>query len=147
MTDEARIRQAENELWALRKEVRAKRKTAKQTEGKLATAFREAMRFWDQLKAKGGTLTDLADGLEHVLRGAWQAQEVCRCHRCLTLCPYCQDTGARYEKRPARLYGGMLLDVVVPCSCERGRQFRPKPERSAEDFTAAGKSKPTRVGR
>ena len=136
------LRQAHQEL---RKAVPKKRLAAHKDEGTLAAAFREAMAFWDQMKAKGGTLAELTAGLEHVLRAAWPKGE-CACPRCRWQCPYCEDTGARFEKRPARIYGGRLVDVVVPCSCPNGRRFVPA-SRGGADFTAAGKTGPTRVGR
>lgn len=130
---------------ALRRAVPVKRRAAHQAEGKLAAAFREAMVMWDQLKAKGGTLADLTGGLEHVLRAAWPKGE-CACPRCRWACPYCEDTGAKFEQRPARIYGGRLVSVVVPCSCPNGRRFIETPKGGA-DFKAAGKTGPSRVGR
>lgn len=129
----------------LRRAVPAKRRAAHQEEGKLAAAFREAMQLWDQMKEKGGTLADLTKGLEHVLRSSWPKGE-CACPRCRFQCPYCEDTGAKFEQRPARIYAGRMVNVVVPCVCQNGRRFIEKP-RGGGDFTAAGKSKPTRVGR
>lgn len=129
----------------LRKAVPVKRRAAHKDEGKLAAAFREAMRFWDELKAKGGTISDLTAGLETTLRAAWPKGD-CACPRCRWSCPYCEDTGARFEQRPARIYGGRLVMVVVPCSCQNGRRFVDVPKGGA-DFKAAGKTGPSRVGR
>lgn len=136
------LRNAHQEL---RKAVPAKRRAAHKDEGKLAAAFREAMVMWDQMKAKGGTLADLTKGLEQVLRHAWPTGE-CGCHRCRWQCPYCEDTGAIFEQRPARIYGGRMVTVVVPCRCPNGRRFVDVP-RGGADFKAAGKTSPTRVGR
>lgn len=130
----------------LQRAVLPARRKAKATEGKLAASFAEAMRFWDRMKADGGTLADLTKGLAAVLKDAWPMGE-CGCPRCRFQCFYCEDTGAKWEQRPARIYGGKPTGIVVPCSCDRGGRFREK-QRGSEDFTAAGRSKsPTRVGR
>lgn len=136
------LRQAHQQL---RKDVPAKRRAAHKDEGRLAAAFREAMVMWDQLKAKGGTLADLTSGLERVLRGAWPTGE-CACPRCRWTCPYCEDTGAIFEQRPTRIYAGRMVSVVVPCRCANGRRFVPA-QKGGGDFTAAGKTGPSRVGR
>lgn len=130
---------------ALRKAVRPARKQAHKTEGKLASAFRDAMRYWDELKARGGTLTDLVKGLEQVLRDVWPKGE-CSCPRCRWACQDCEDTGAMWQKRPARIYGGRMVDVIVPCHCARGVRFMPA-SKGPDDFAKAGRSKPTRIGR
>lgn len=136
------LRNAHHEL---RKAVPAKRRAAHKDEGKLAKAFREAMVLWDEMKAKGGTLTDLTASLAQVLRHAWPIGE-CACPRCRWQCPYCDDTGAIFEQRPARIYSGRLTTYVVPCKCPSGRRFIETPK-SGADFKAAGKTNPTRVGR
>lgn len=128
---------------ALRAAVPAKRKRAHQTEGKLAAAFREAMELWDDMKSKGGTLLDLTAGLERIFRSTWPKGE-CSCPRCRWTCRECEDTGALFERRPAAIYGGRIVDVVVPCHCANGRRFMPKP-RFSDDFKSAGKT--TRAGR
>jgi hypothetical protein len=129
----------------MRKHAREQRRAAKKTTGKLASAFMDAMAYWDGLKAKGGTLDDLTNGLRGVLKEAWPKGE-CSCPRCRWSCPRCEDTGAIFEQRPARIYGGKLVTVVVPCTCPAGRRFVPA-SRGSEDFTQAGKTKPTRIGR
>lgn len=139
-TDPLRMAHAE-----LRKAVGPKRRAAHKDEGKLAAAFREAMAMWDALKAKGGTMADLVKGLEATLRESWPRGE-CACPRCRWACRDCEDTGARWGKVPARLYGGRLVDVVTPCHCGMGARFLPK-QKFDEDFRSAGKSKMTKVGR
>lgn len=129
----------------MRELAREKRRAAQHETGKLATAFREAMAYWDTLKAQGGTLADLIGGLKQVLKDAWPKGE-CACPRCRWICQDCEDTGALFQQRPARIYGGRLVSVVVPCHCSAGRRYVPK-RRDPADFTQAGKAKPTRVGR
>lgn len=147
MTDDERIRQAEAELFALRKRAKTKRKEGKKEYGKLATAFREAMVLWDKLKANGGTLADLTGGLEHVLRGVWPYTREWH-----YLCVQCDDHGLMIGSCPGDATCGRTKahgphEFGRPCWCDKGRPFRDKPKPSAEDFTAAGKSKPTRIGR
>lgn len=129
----------------LRAAVGPSRKLAHKVEGKLATAFREAMHLWDALKAKGGTMTDLVAGLEQTLRQHWPKGE-CGCPRCRWTCRDCEDIGAIFERRSARIYGGQMVSVVVPCHCLKGNRFRPKAV-DQDDFRQAARSKPTRIGR
>ncbi len=132
---------------ALRRAVPAARRKAHGELGPLASAFRDAMALYDQMKAKGSTLADFTAGLKTMFKDLWPKGE-CSCPRCRWTCQHCEDTGAIFEKRPARIYGGQMVNVVVPCSCEKGRLFRPKPVMGPDDFTAAGRSKSMgRVGR
>lgn len=169
LTDEERIRHAEAELWALRKSVKKKRKDASKTDGKLATAFREAMRLWDTLKANGGTIADLTAGLEQVLRVAWPktrewhytctncsdsglVMHVCeagaRCNGISTRIDSPGATPGKYRRLCAQdPHSSYEHEYGLPCFCDRGRRFHDKPARGGDDFTAAGKSKPTRLGR
>lgn len=169
MTDDERIRQAEADLWALRKSVRRKRKDAHKAEGKLGAAFVEAMKILDAQKAAGVPFLDRIRGLEQVLRHVWpQTREW---HY---LCEQCRDSGlvmhvcrkgARCDGISTRIdspgarpgkYRRLCAqdpqsdyehDYGTPCACDRGRRFREGPKPGPEDFTAAGKSKPTRIGR
>src|SRR5262245_9718942 len=64
------------------------------------------------------------------------------------LCNACGDTGLIIEQRPARIYGGKLVDVGVPCHCRLGARFRPRPVAApANDDAAAGKKSPTKPTR
>jgi hypothetical protein len=134
----------------LRRAVPAARRAAHKIEGKLGAAFREAMEIWDRQKADGVSFLERLKGLDALIRDVWPKGE-CSCPRCRWVCQSCQDTGANYEKRPARIYGGMLVEYVVPCACERGRRFMEKPKADPGDFTQAARSKPrttmTRMGR
>lgn len=132
---------------ALRAAVLLQRKKAHKEDGKLAKAFREAMEMWDDMKAKGATLAEFIPGLENVLRQAWMKSDGdCACPRCRWACPYCEDIGAIFEERPVRIYAGRTATFVVPCRCPKGARFIEKP-RGGDDFRAAGKTGPTRVGR
>lgn len=90
-------------------------------------------------------MADLFAGLESMIREHWPRGE-CGCPRCRWTCLACEDTGAVFEKRPARIYGGQLVNVVVPCVCPRGQRFMPK-RADEDDFRSAARSKPTRMGR
>lgn len=169
LTDEDRIRQAEAELWALKKRVKKARKDAKKTEGKLATAFVDAIKILDAQKVAGVPFLERIKGLEGVLRAVWpQTREwhygCTACHdsglvmhvckagaRCDGISTRIDSPGARPGKYrrlcaqdPQSTYEH---EYGTPCFCDRGRRFREVPKLGAEDFTAAGKSKPTRVGR
>ena len=126
---------------ALKRAVGPKRAAAHREEGPLAASFRAAMDIWRRMDADGVAFPDRCKALEQTLRASWPLG-TCRCPRCFWRCQDCQDTGALIESRPAAIYGGALVDVVVPCHCEKGRMFMPKQARES-DFTAAGKtSKP-----
>jgi hypothetical protein len=169
LTDDERIRQAEAELWALRKSVKRKRKDAHKSEGKLAAAFREAMQMIDAQKAEGVPFAQRIQGLEAVLRQVWPQTRAWH-----YTCDACNDSGLvmRVCQRGARCNGistridgpggtpgkyrrlcaiDPLSDYEheygTPCFCERGRRFRDAPKAGPDDFKDAGKSKPTRIGR
>jgi hypothetical protein len=131
----------------LRKAVPQSRRKAHQTEGKLASAFRDAMHLWDQLKANGGTLADFLPGLERTLRDAWPQTREWK-----FLCSQCSDYGLVMAVCPGDATCGRTRphlphDFGTPCWCEPGKRYRVKPKPSPDDFTQAGRSKPTRVGR
>jgi hypothetical protein len=152
----------------VRRSVVRKRKAAHLTEGGLASQFAEALDVMDAQKAAGVPFDERVKGLEGVLRASWpQTREW---HY---VCERCEDTGWWFRictpelscGRPFRLPGASGDDYtgrgrcspghtyVQPCpTCEKGESRRrglmhqPRPA-NPEDFTQAGKSKPTRVGR
>jgi hypothetical protein len=141
--------------------------------GRLAKAIMDALRYRDELKAKGVSPEDLAAGLERSVRDAWP-KPVNRTQPWRYECDLCEDTGLRlFVCRPvARCDGistrtdgprdkpGKYLRLCakapessyehsygVACLCARGGRFVPTSP-SGEDFTTATKSKPmTRWGR
>lgn len=131
----------------LRQAVPGARRKAHQVEGKLASAFRDAMRVWDQLKANGGTLRDFLPGLERVLREAWPQTRPWK-----YLCDRCDDYGLQLTECAGDATCGRsrahLPHVFgTPCWCSQGARYREQPKPAADDFTQAGRSKPSRVGR
>jgi hypothetical protein len=170
LTDDERIRQAEAELWALKKRVRKSRKDAHKTDGKLAAAFVEAMHILDAQKANGVPFAERIQGLDETLRHVWPFTRTWH-----YLCEACRDTGlvmhvcrlgARCDGISSRIDGpkgtpgkykrlcaqhptsDYTHEYGIPCDCEKGRRFRePATRRGPDDFKDAGKSKPTRIGR
>lgn len=113
----------------------------------LGTVLAEAVELASKMRASGMGEAEITGALEQTLRAVWPKGS-CACPRCRWVCRECEDTGAIIERQPARIYGGRLVDVAVPCHCEKGRWFRPK-SRTAEDAIAnAARTRPmTRVGR
>lgn len=160
------VREAHQQL---RKAVPALRRKAHAAEGQLAAAFREAMQYVDQQREAGVPRDERLKGLDAVLREAWPKGRV---EPWKYLCERCGDTGWEPKQctsatpcgRPFTLPGqasddgtgrGRCApnhDYVVPCWCEKGQGFRrglmkqPRPV-SGDDFTQAGRTKPTKVGR
>lgn len=168
MTDDERIKAAEAELWALKKSVKRKRREAHKAEGKLAAGFAEAMQIMDAQKAAGVPFAERVKGLEGVLRALWPHTREWHylCHVCRDsgLAMHVCKKGARCDGISTRIDGphgtpgkyrrlcaqDPQLDYTheygTPCSCEQGARFRAAAPK-AEDFSSAGKSKPTRIGR
>lgn len=147
--------------------VRQARRQAKKTLGPLAETYQAAMRIWDTQKADGVSVADRQRDLEKTLRMAWP-----QIRPWVYFCDRCSDTGWEHRVcregarcgRPFKLPGqraddftgqgkcGETHDYVVPCWCEKGRLKRAAlmnepPQGDPKDFAAAGKSKPTRIGR
>ncbi len=128
-------------------EVYKARREAHRAEGTLAATVREAMRLWDVQKADGLSRAERLAGLERTIRAAWPfTREWKYLHEdCLDLgivmhtCDGDDSCGRHFAHLP-HVYGR-------PCWCSLGAKFRGKPKPSGDDFTQAGKSKPTRVGR
>ncbi len=143
------------------------RREAHKSEGVLAQTFRAAMAIWDAQKAQGVSEADRQKGLEQSLRAAWpQTREW---HY---LCQKCDDSGFVFGTcvsgsscgRPFSLPQQHSDDwtgrgkcteghvFAQPCWCSKGAGIRRMLEKrpapvSADDFTQAGRSKPTKVGR
>ena len=106
--------------------------------GALATAFREAMRLVERMRADGASETERFAVLEQTLVDFWPKGRTWR-----YLCGACRDTGLVIHERVTNRLG-VVVDEGVPCHCGKGQRFRDRPRRGAEDFTAAGKvSKPS----
>jgi len=154
---------------ALRAAVSGKRRTARQTEGKLASAFREAMAIVDRQRDNGVPFLDRMNGLDAVLRQFWpftrEWKYVCReCNDTGLVMLVCQrgnrcdgiSTRTDGPHQPAGKYlrfcakdpdGDYEHEYGRACYCGLGARFRQHPKPSPEDFQSAGKSKPTRIGR
>ncbi len=134
----------------LRKAVPGLRLKARKDEGKLAAAFREAMQIMDAQKAEGVPFTERVKGLDAVLRGVWPFTREWK-----YVCTQCDDYGLVIGECAGDATCGrhrlhLRHSFGTPCWCSLGERFKThKP--SADDFTAAGKSKPrpgpTRIGR
>ncbi len=138
------LRQAHQEL---RRAVPSARRKAAKDEGRLSASFREAMLLWDQQKASGVPLADRLKGLDGLLRQVWPFTREWK-----FLCEQCNDYGLIMADCPGDATCGrsrphLPHDYGRPCWCAKGRAFQPKPQRNPDDFTQAGRSKPTRVGR
>lgn len=129
--------------------IQKSRRRAHAEEGILAQTFREAMVMWDQAKAAGADLQARLQTLENTLRAAWPKG---RERDWQTLCSRCDDYGLELSSCPGDATCGRARrhlphEFGKPCWCPLGKRFKDKPKPSAEDFTAAGKSKMTRAGR
>ncbi len=125
------------------------RKHAKAELGQLAQVFQTAMRLWDADKAAGMPLGERLRNLEQTLRAAWPQTREWK-----YLCQQCHDYGLVMNVCPGlreaicgRTKPHYAHEFGTPCWCSAGQRFKDKPKPTAEDFTMAGKSKPTRVGR
>ncbi len=150
---------------ALKKAVPKLRRDAHQTEGKLASAFRQALTLIDSQREAGVSREERLQGLDAVLRDAWPTVRPWK-----YVCQRCDDVGwapaictpDRPCGRPFRLSGsagddytgrGRCTpghDYVEPCLCSKGQDFRRQllKQRRPEDFAqAAARTKPTKVGR
>ena len=131
----------------LRRAVPGRRRQAHAEEGPLAASFRVAMEIWQKQQADGVPVVDRLAGLEKTLRAAWPQTREWK-----YLCRSCADYGLVMGLCPGDRTCGrdrahLPHEVGTPCWCSRGAAFKPKQKPAAEDFAAAGKSKPTRIGR
>ena len=139
----------------------------------LATTFREAMRYWDRMKADNVSLEDRVAYLANVLKETWPRVRAEPWHY---LCEDCHDTGYRVcvcatghrcdgrstrtntaHERPGRFRRMCTVDptseatheYVEPCSCAAGEKRQPAPPSRADDLSGASKAtpKPQRLGR
>ena len=134
-------------------QVRKARGASKEAYGPLAQTFVAAMKIGDQQKADGVSRADRLAGLEKTLRAAWPQTREWK-----YLCSCCADYGYEVGSCPGlrdamcrRTREHAPHEFVTPCWCSAGTKYREKPKPSAEDFTQAGRSKPsksmTRMGR
>lgn len=157
--DALAVAQTASELSAahhlLARVVRSSRRHAAAKGGRLASSYVEAMAVLDAQKVAGVPFDVRVRGLEQTLRAAWPPQVrewKLLCQQCedhgliISLCPgdaTCGDNPQTHRARPPHL----LHEFGKPCWCAAGRRFLETPKPSAEDFRAAAKSKPTRIGR
>lgn len=118
---------------------------------KLGGIVREAMAIWDRMRANGESREARIDYLAGVLKTSWPQG---RSQPWRYLCDRCDDTGLVLHDCPGDATCGRVKPhgshaYGVPCWCEKGKAFRPKPKATSEDeLVQVGKSKPpTRVGR
>jgi hypothetical protein len=118
------------------------------TDSVLVQTYMAAMRHWDAQKSDGVSLCERLIGLEKTLRACWPFTREWK-----YLCVECSDFGLVMATCPGDATCGrskqhLPHDYGTPCWCSQGIRYRAKPKPSADDFTAAGKSKPmTRLGR
>jgi len=130
---------------SLQQASRAARRKARHEDGTLAATYREAIRFWDAQKADGVSIEARLEGLERTLREAWPRG---REQPWVYLCEHCDDRGLHMRECAGTARGAICGRIALheahefgtPCLCVKGARFK-APERSAEDFTAAGKVK------
>lgn len=123
----------------LRTDAMARRRLAAKTDATLHAFGKEAFAILDRMRADGATETDCRSYLAGVLKQIAPGTD-CGCPRCRWLCMACEDTGAVMVRRPARIYGGAMVDTVEPCHCAKGQRFMPKtPE--PDDYTQAGRTR------
>lgn len=132
--------QLRDEHRQMRREVPRKRSEAAREDATLGKIYRAAMSIWDGQKAEGMTLADRILNLAKTLRASWPQTREWK-----YLCE-CSDTGlkmsdCRGDATCGRKQAHMPHEFGAPCWCELGKRFRDKPKPSAEDFTAAGKSR------
>ncbi len=157
------------EFERLQRLVRRKRKES--AAGPLATAIAEALRLRDKLKADGASETDIAAGLERLVRDAWpKGREwhyycdecndtgliirVCRlgdrCNGISTRVDHFRDTPGKYRRLCAmHPDSDYTHEYGMPCICPRGDRFKraPKPERDDLQDAAKKPTQPSRFGR
>lgn len=131
----------------LRRAVPGARRKAAKDEGPLATAFREAMRAWDQQKAGGVSFTDRLKGLDGLIRQVWPFTREWK-----YVCTSCDDLGAVWsdcsgDATCGRRNRHLPHTFVSPCWCGLGVKFQDAPKASTDDFTAAGKSRSRTMSR
>lgn len=133
---------------ALRQGIAGARRKAHQEWGTLAATYEAAMKIWDAQKVEGAAFAERVAGLEHTLRLAWPKG---REQEWKYLCPDCRDNGLVISECQGDATCGRTKrhrphDFGSPCWCQLGARFRVR-QKSAEDFTEAAKTRPTKVGR
>jgi hypothetical protein len=127
--------------------IRSDRKRAHRETGHLAKCFAAAMQIWADQRAAGVSFRDRLVGLTQTLRAAWPQTREWK-----YLCQQCDDYGLVMRACPGdttcgRHHPHLPHEFGTPCWCDHGRRHRERQKPSAEDFTAAGKSRPTKLGR
>lgn len=127
--------------------VKKSKKTNQGSHGTLAQTVMEAMKFWDEQKADGVPLADRQRNLLGVLMVAWPQVREWK-----FLCQNCFDTGLVMANCDGDATCGrskvhLSHEFGTPCWCSLGSRFKQKQPPTPEDFTQAGRSKPTRIGR
>lgn len=132
---------------SLQGSIRQRRQAAQTEHGPLAQTYAAAMALWDGQKADGVTREDRLICLEKALRCAWPQVRAWK-----DLCQTCRDYGLKMvpcagDATCGRTHPHLPHEFGTACWCPAGEKFRAKPKPTAEDFTAAGQSNLTRVGR
>jgi len=110
----------------------------------LANAFRTGMQLRAEMRQSGASESDCAKALERVIRANWPIVPEsewpywARVPRCIK----CDGYGWQRETVTDRL--GQVVDVVEPCTCEKGRRY--VAQQQAADFTQAGKTEKPKKG-
>lgn len=114
--------------------------------GQLGATVAQLFRLCDQMRADGASSEAIATYTEGVLRTTWPHRRPWS-----FVCEGCADVGlvlyrCEGDASCGRVPGHGAHTFGRPCSCDRGRPFRPKPQ---DDVTVAGKRPRslTRVGR
>ena len=132
---------------SLQGSVRRARQSTQAQLGPLAKTYVAAMAQWDAQKAAGVSQEDRLICLEKTLRAAWPQTREWK-----YLCQTCADHGLEMATcdgrsgRCGRSNPHLAHEFGTACWCAAGERFRAKPK-PAEDFTAAGRSQLTRIGR
>lgn len=127
--------------------IKKPKKTGARQHGTLSDTVMDAMRLWDEQKAGGVSLADRQRGLFGVLRDAWPQVREWK-----YLCQNCNDTGLVMAECSGDATCGRVKlhlphEFGTPCWCSLGSRFKQQSKPTPEDFTQAGRSKPTRIGR
>lgn len=133
---------------AKRAGVAGARRKAHVEEGALAATHRAALELWDRQKRDGLSLADRLRGLEKTLRLVWPKGREADWK---SLCTNCRDYGLVMHDCPgdatcSRTKPHLPHEYGEPCWCQLGARFKVQTKR-AQDFTEAGQSRPTKVGR
>jgi len=134
-----------------RLQVQVRKQRKREPVGKLASVMMEAIAARDRLKANGATGEDLDAGLAGVLRDVWpKGRERPWQH----LCSACDDCGLQIKDCAGDAVCGRTFPhrphtYGVPCWCDKGARYRPKPAAVSDelDSAAAKPRRPSRFGR